>query len=54
MKENKIAYSALSPPLKLPSAINAATVRTNDVRYALAVRATGISNRAFLLGSKDS
>ena len=47
-------YKAFSPPLKLPSDINAAAARSSEVRYALAVRATGISNNAFLLGSNDS
>jgi len=47
-------HNALSPPLKLPSATNAATTRTNEVKYTLAVRATGISNRAFLIGKRDS
>lgn len=47
-------HNALSPPLKLPSATNAATASTNEVKYALAVRATGISKRAFLFGRSDS
>lgn len=47
-------HKALSPPLKLPSTTNAETARTNEVKYALAVRATGISKRAFLFGRRDS
>lgn len=47
-------YNALSPPLKLPSATKAAIASTSDVRYALAVRATGMSKSAFLFGSSDS
>ena len=53
-KALKKTYKALSPPLKLPSATNAATASTRDVKYALAVGATGISKRAFLFGSRDS
>ena len=53
-KALKKTYKALSPTLKLPSATNAATASTRDVKYALAVGATGISKRAFLFGSRDS
>jgi len=47
-------HNALSPPLKLPSATNAAIASSSEVKYALAVRATGMSKRAFLFGRRDS
>lgn len=54
IKTREGTYKALSPPLKPPSTTKAAIASANDVKYAAAVLATGISKSAFLFGSSDS